>query len=283
MELVRTINEVRKIVKEWKSKGYKVGYVPTMGYLHEGHKSLILKSVSENDKTIVSIFVNPIQFGPTEDLESYPRDIERDKKLVSDAGADLIFYPEVSEMYPSHFTTLVNTKEVSENLCGAKRPVHFGGVCTVLSKFFNIITPDRAYFGQKDAQQLAVVKRFVRDLNFDIEIIGCPIIREDDGLAKSSRNTYLNPEERKAALILSKSLAKGKDLILAGERDASKVIKCITDSLNTEKLAKVDYVSVVDNENIHYIDTIKGEVLVAIAVYIGKTRLIDNFIIKVED
>jgi pantoate--beta-alanine ligase len=283
MELVRTINEVRKIVKEWKSKGYKVGYVPTMGYLHEGHKSLILKSVSENDKTIVSIFVNPIQFGPTEDLESYPRDIERDKKLVSDAGADLIFYPEVSEMYPSHFTTLVNTKEVSENLCGAKRPVHFGGVCTVLSKFFNIITPDRAYFGQKDAQQLAVVKRFVRDLNFDIEIIGCPIIREDDGLAKSSRNTYLNPEERKAALILSKSLAKGKDLILAGERDANKVIKCITDSLNTEKLAKVDYVSVVDNENIQYIDTIKGEVLVAIAVYIGKTRLIDNFIIKVED
>ena len=266
MELVRTINEVRKIVKEWKSKGYKVGYVPTMGYLHEGHKSLILKSVSENDKTIVSIFVNPIQFGPTEDLESYPRDIERDKKLVSDAGADLIFYPEVSEMYPSHFTTLVNTKEVSENLCGAKRPVHFGGVCTVLSKFFNIITPDRAYFGQKDAQQLAVVKRFVRDLNFDIEIIGCPIIREDDGLAKSSRNTYLNPEERKAALILSKSLAKGKDLILAGERDANKVIKCITDSLNTEKLAKVDYVSVVDNENIQYIDTIKGEVLVAIAV-----------------
>ncbi|MBQ9520278.1 MAG: pantoate--beta-alanine ligase [Acholeplasmatales bacterium] len=283
MELVRTVNEVRKIVKEWKSKGYKVGYVPTMGYLHEGHKSLILKSVSENDKTIVSIFVNPIQFGPTEDLESYPRDIERDKKLVSDAGADLIFYPEVSEMYPSHFTTLVNTKEVSENLCGAKRPVHFGGVCTVLSKFFNIITPDRAYFGQKDAQQLAVVKRFVRDLNFDIEIIGCPIIREDDGLAKSSRNTYLNPEERKAALILSKSLAKGKDLILAGERDANKVIKCITDSLNTEKLAKVDYVSVVDNENIQYIDTIKGEVLVAIAVYIGKTRLIDNFIIKVED
>ena len=283
MELVRTINEVRKIVKEWKSKGYKVGYVPTMGYLHEGHKSLILKSVSENDKTIVSIFVNPIQFGPTEDLESYPRDIERDKKLVSDAGADLIFYPEVSEMYPSHFTTLVNTKEVSENLCGAKRPVHFGGVCTVLSKFFNIITPDRAYFGQKDAQQLAVVKRFVRDLNFDIEIIGCPIIRENDGLAKSSRNTYLNPEERKAALILSKSLAKGKDLILAGERDANKVIKCITDSLNTEKLAKVDYVSVVDNENIQYIDTIKGEVLVAIAVYIGKTRLIDNFIIKVED
>lgn len=283
MELVRTVNEVRKIVKEWKSKGYKVGYVPTMGYLHEGHKSLILKSVSENDKTIVSIFVNPIQFGPTEDLESYPRDIERDKKLVSDAGADLIFYPEVSEMYPSHFTTLVNTKEVSENLCGAKRPVHFGGVCTVLSKFFNIITPDRAYFGQKDAQQLAVVKRFVRDLNFDIEIIGCPIIREDDGLAKSSRNTYLNSEERKAALILSKSLAKGKDLILAGERDANKVIKCITDSLNTEKLAKVDYVSVVDNENIQYIDTIKGEVLVAIAVYIGKTRLIDNFIIKVED
>ncbi|MBQ7641273.1 MAG: pantoate--beta-alanine ligase [Acholeplasmatales bacterium] len=283
MKLVKTVKEVREIVKEWKKQGLSVGFVPTMGYLHEGHKSLILKSVSENDKTVVSVFVNPIQFGPNEDLASYPRDIKHDMALVEDAGADLIFNPEPEEMYGSHFTTLVNTTEVSENLCGAKRPVHFGGVCTVLTKLFNIVNPNRAYFGQKDAQQLAVVKRFVKDLNFDIEIIGCPIIREDDGLAKSSRNTYLNKEERKAALILSKSLKLGLEAIKNGERNVKTVTDIITKSLNTEPLARIDYVSIVDNENIQYIDTIKGEILCAIAVYIGKTRLIDNFIYKCEE
>lgn len=283
MKVVHTIKEVREIVKGWRKEGLSVGLVPTMGYLHEGHKSLITKSVSMNDKTVVSVFVNPIQFGKNEDLDKYPRDLERDTKLVSDAGADLIFNPEPKEMYPEHFTTLVNTTEVTEFLCGAKRPVHFGGVCTVLTKLFNIVSPDRAYFGQKDAQQLAVVKRFVRDLNFDIEIIGCPIIREDDGLAKSSRNTYLSPEERKAAVILSKSLKVGKDLILNGERDSAKVIDAITKVLYTEPLARVDYVSIVDNTNIQPISKIKGEVLVAIAVYIGTTREIDNFIIEVND
>ncbi len=283
MKVVHTIKEVREIVKEWKKEGLSVGFVPTMGYLHEGHKSLILKSVSQNDRTVVSDFVNPTQFGPTEDLARYPRDLKRDSELVESAGADLLFNPEPSEMYPPHFTTTVNTTEVTEHLCGARRPVHFGGVCQVLTKLFNIVTPDRAYFGQKDAQQLAVVRRFVRDLNFDIEIIGCPIVREDDGLAKSSRNTYLSPEERKAAVILYKSLMKGKALIEAGERSSKKVIDEITKVLNTEPLAKVDYVSVVDNENIQPIDTIKGEVLVAIAVYIGTTREIDNFIIEVND
>lgn len=283
MKVVHTIKEVREIVKEWKKEGLSVGFVPTMGYLHEGHKSLILKSVSQNDRTVVSDFVNPTQFGPTEDLARYPRDLKRDSLLVESAGADLLFNPELSEMYPPHFTTTVNTTEVTEHLCGARRPVHFGGVCQVLTKLFNIVTPDRAYFGQKDAQQLAVVRRFVRDLNFDIEIIGCPIIRVDDGLAKSSRNTYLSPEERKAAVILYKSLMKGKALIEAGERSSKKVIDEITKVLNTEPLAKVDYVSVVDNENIQPIDTIKGEVLVAIAVYIGTTREIDNFIIEVND
>lgn len=283
MKVVHTIKEVREIVKEWKKDGLSVGFVPTMGYLHEGHKSLILKSVSQNDRTVVSDFVNPTQFGPTEDLARYPRDLKRDSELVESAGADLLFNPEPSEMYPPHFTTTVNTTEVTEHLCGARRPVHFGGVCQVLTKLFNIVTPDRAYFGQKDAQQLAVVKRFVRDLNFDIEIIGCPIIREDDGLAKSSRNTYLSKEERKAAVILYKSLMKGKALIEAGERSSKKVIDEITKVLNTEPLAKVDYVSVVDNINIQPIDTIKGEVLVAIAVYIGTTREIDNFIIEVND
>lgn len=283
MRLVKTVKEVREIVNEWKNEGLSVGFVPTMGYLHEGHKSLIDKSVKENDKTVVSVFVNPIQFGPNEDLASYPRDIEHDKRLVEAAGADLIFNPEPEEMYGNHFTTLVNTTEVSENLCGAKRPVHFGGVCTVLTKLFNIVNPNRAYFGQKDAQQLAVVKRFVKDLNFDIEIVGCPIIREDDGLAKSSRNTYLNKEERKAALILSKSLNLGLLAIKNGERNASNVIDIITKSLETEKLARIDYVSIVDNENIQYVDKIEGEILCAIAVYIGKTRLIDNFIYKVEE
>lgn len=283
MRLVKTIKEVREIVNEWKKEGLSVGLVPTMGFLHEGHKSLIERSVKENDRTVVSVFVNPIQFAPNEDLEAYPRDIEHDKKLVSSANADLIFNPEPEEMYGAHFTTLVNTTEVSENLCGAKRPIHFGGVCTVLTKLFNIVKPTRAYFGQKDAQQLAVVKRFVKDLNFDIEIIGCPIIREADGLAKSSRNTYLNKEERQAALILSKSLKLGLDKIKEGERDAKVIIDVITKSLQTEKLARIDYVSIVDNENIQYIDKIEGEILCAIAVYIGKTRLIDNFIYKCED
>lgn len=281
MKVVHTINEVREIVKNWKKEGLSIGFVPTMGYLHEGHKSLILKSVSENDKTVVSVFVNPTQFGPNEDLAKYPRDLLRDTELVESAGADLIFNPEPSEMYPEHFTTTVNTSEVTEHLCGAKRPVHFGGVCQVLTKLFNIVTPNKAYFGQKDAQQLAVVKRFVRDLNFDIEIIGCPIIREDDGLAKSSRNTYLSPEERKAAPILYKSLLEGKKLIEAGERKASVIIKKITDVLNEEPLAKIDYVSIVDNQNIQPIETLKGEILVAIAVYIGTTREIDNFIYEV--
>jgi pantoate--beta-alanine ligase len=283
MKVVHTIKEVREIVKQWKKEGLTIGFVPTMGYLHEGHKSLIMKSVSQNDRTVVSDFVNPTQFGPNEDLARYPRDLKRDSMLVESAGADLLFNPEPSEMYPPHFTTTVNTSEVTEHLCGARRPVHFGGVCQVLTKLFNIVTPNRAYFGQKDAQQLAVVKRFVRDLNFDIEIIGCPIVREEDGLAKSSRNTYLSPDERKAAVILSKSLKAGKALIEGGERSSQKVIDKITEVLKSEPLAKIDYVSIVDNTNIQPLDTIKGEVLVAIAVYIGSTREIDNFIIEVCD
>lgn len=279
MQVVKTIQEVRAIVKEWRKQGCTVGLVPTMGFLHEGHQSLIRKSAEQNDHTVVSVFVNPIQFGPNEDLEAYPRDLNRDMKAVEDAGGDIIFNPEPSEMYPDHFTSFIDTTETTELLCGAVRPIHFRGVCTVVGKLFNIVCPDRAYFGQKDAQQLATIRRFVRDLDFDIEIVPCPIIREDDGLAKSSRNTYLNPEERQAALILSKSLALGRDAIEAGERDANAVIQIIKDSLSTEPLARIDYVEVVDFTNIQRVDRIKGETLVAIAVYIGKTRLIDNFII----
>ena len=280
MKVVKTVKEVREIVKEWRREGLTVGLVPTMGYLHEGHQSLISKSASQNDKTVVSVFVNPIQFGPTEDLATYPRDLNRDMQKVEEAGGDLIFNPEPSEMYPDHFTSFIDTTETTELLCAVTRPTHFRGVCTVVGKLFNIVVPDRAYFGQKDAQQLATIKRFARDLNFDIEIIPCPIIREDDGLAKSSRNTYLSPEERQAALILSQSLRKGKAAIEAGETDAQKVISIIRENLETEPLARIDYVEVVDFENIQRLTTIKGETLVAIAVYIGKTRLIDNFIIK---
>ncbi|SEE31647.1 pantoate--beta-alanine ligase [Prevotella sp. lc2012] len=279
MKVVKTIKEVREIVGGWRQEGLSVGLVPTMGYLHEGHQSLIKKSASQNDRTVVSVFVNPIQFGPNEDLEAYPRDLNRDIKAVEEAGGDLIFNPEPSEMYPGHFTSFIDTTETTELLCGAVRPVHFRGVCTVVGKLFNIVTPDRAYFGQKDAQQLATIRRFVRDLNFPLEIIACPIVREEDGLAKSSRNTYLNAEERQAALILSKSLKKGKEAIESGEKDAKTIIAIIKNSLQSEPLARIDYVEVVDFENIQRVDKIEGETLVAIAVYIGKTRLIDNFII----
>lgn len=279
MQLVHTIAEVREIVSAWRKEGLTVGLVPTMGYLHEGHQSLIKKSAEQNDRTVVSVFVNPIQFGPNEDLAAYPRDINRDMAKVEEAGGDLIFNPEPEEMYPGHFTSFIDTTETTELLCGAVRPVHFRGVCTVVGKLFNIVCPDRAYFGQKDAQQLATVRRFVRDLNFPLEIVACPIIREDDGLAKSSRNTYLSAEERKAALILSQSLKLGKKAIEDGEKSAQKVIDIITANLQTEPLARIDYVEVVDFENIQRVDTIQGETLVAIAVYIGKTRLIDNFIV----
>ena len=280
MQVVKTIREVREIVKAWHREGLTVGLVPTMGYLHEGHQSLIAKSVEQNDRTVVSVFVNPIQFGPTEDLEAYPRDLERDIQKVTEAGGDLIFNPEPSEMYPDHFTSFVDTTETTELLCGARRPIHFRGVCTVVSKLFNIVNPERAYFGQKDAQQLATIRRFVRDLDFDIEIVACPIVREADGLAKSSRNTYLSTEERQAALILSKSLAKGREAIEAGELSASKIIDIIDQNLHTEPLARVDYVEVVDFENIQRVETIGRETLIAIAVFIGKTRLIDNIIIS---
>ena len=281
MNISGSISEVRQIVKEWRKEGLTVGLVPTMGYLHEGHKSLIDKAVKENDRVVVSVFVNPIQFGPTEDLASYPRDLERDAKLCEEAGANLIFHPEKEEMYFDDFSSFVEVQGVSKGLCGKSRPIHFRGVCTVVTKLFNIVKPDRAYFGQKDAQQLAVVKRMVRDLNMDIEIIGCPIIREEDGLAKSSRNTYLSPEERKAAVILSKSLKLGKKAIEAGERDSKKIIDIITNNINTEKLAKIDYVEIVDPLSIENIDKIENSALVAMAVYIGKTRLIDNFIYEV--
>lgn len=280
MKIVKTIDEVRQIVKSWKSEGLSVGLVPTMGFLHEGHKSLILRASAENDRVVVSDFVNPTQFGPGEDLEAYPRDINRDAALCEEANADLIFNPEPSEMYYDDCSTYVNISSLSDELCGKSRPIHFKGVCTVVSKLFNIVNPDRAYFGQKDAQQLAIIKRMVRDLNFDIKIVGCPIIREEDGLAKSSRNTYLNQDERKAALILSKAIKLGEDLANSGEKDTNKIISKMIDLINTEPMAKIDYVQAVDAISVKPVDKMEGSVLIAMAVYIGKTRLIDNFIFE---
>lgn len=280
MDICYTIKDVRESVNAWKREGLTIGFVPTMGYLHEGHKSLMQAARANNDKVVVSVFVNPMQFGPNEDLESYPRDFEKDSALCESVGVDLIFHPEPEEMYADGFCSYVDMNGLTTELCGKSRPIHFRGVQTVVLKLFNIAKPDRAYFGQKDAQQLAVIKRMVKDLNVDTEIVGCPIVREADGLAKSSRNTYLNPDERKAALILSRSLKLGRELIENGETDAKAVIKAITDSINTEPLAKIDYVDVVDFDTITPVDKIGKSVLVAIAVYIGKTRLIDNFIIE---
>ena len=280
MEITGSIKRVREQVREWRKEGLTVGLVPTMGYLHEGHKSLIDKAVAQNDKVVVSVFVNPMQFGPTEDLESYPRDMDRDAALCEKAGAALIFHPEPEEMYDDNFSSFVDMNTLTGGLCGKTRPIHFRGVCTVVAKLFNIVTPDRAYFGQKDAQQLAVIRHMVNDLSFGIEIVGCPIIREEDGLAKSSRNTYLSEEERKAALVLRHSLIEGRKLVDAGEKDAAKVKKAITDIIEKEPLAKIDYVEVVDWNTLEPVERIDGPILTAIAVYIGKTRLIDNFIVE---
>lgn len=277
MMILSDIKDVRSKVKEWKAHGLSVGLVPTMGYLHEGHESLIKRAVLENDKVVVSVFVNPTQFGPNEDLEDYPRDLDRDSNLCEKAGAELIFHPEPKEMYGEGACTKVHVDGLTTGLCGKSRPIHFDGVCTVVSKLFNIIPADRAYFGEKDAQQLAVIKRMVRDLNFDIEIVGCPIIREEDGLAKSSRNTYLSIEERKAALVLSRSLSKAKEVINSGVTDVSVIKEAICEIIKKEPCAKIDYVEIVDSEELVSVDKIEKDVLIALAVYIGKTRLIDNF------
>lgn len=279
MQIAYTVKEVREQVKAWRKEGLSVGLVPTMGYLHEGHASLIKKAVEDNDRVVTSIFVNPTQFAPTEDLEAYPRDMEKDSKLCETLGVDLIFHPEPEEMYAPDFCTWVDMDVLSKTLCGKSRPIHFRGVCTVVSKLFHIVTPDRAYFGQKDAQQLAIIRRMVRDLNMDIEIVGCPIVREEDGLAKSSRNTYLNEEERKAALILSQSIFLGQKMVQEGETDAAKIKATMVEKIQSEPLARIDYVEIVDGLSMQPVDTVQSPTLAAIAVYIGKTRLIDNFIV----
>ncbi len=281
MEKYNKISDVKSLIKKWKKKGLSIGLVPTMGYLHEGHLSLIDAARKNNDRVVVSIFVNPMQFGPKEDLASYPRDFDRDARLCEQAGADLIFHPEPEEMYTPDFCSYVDMNGLTSELCGRSRPGHFRGVQTIVLKLFHIVTPDRAYFGQKDAQQLAVIRRMATDLNVDTEIVGCPIIREEDGLAKSSRNTYLNPAERRAALVLNQSLAAGRSLIENGEKNAAVIKQAIRTVIEKEPLAKIDYVDIVDFDTISPVETLNGTILAAIAVYIGRTRLIDNLIINI--
>lgn len=275
MQVTNTVKETRDLIKNWKREGKTIGLVPTMGFLHEGHASLIKRCREENDIVVVSDFVNPTQFGPTEDLEAYPRDFKRDSELCESLGADVIFHPEPEDMYhdPHAF---VSIDTLSETLCGKTRPIHFKGVCTVVTKLFHIVAPDRAYFGEKDAQQLAIIRKMVKDLNFDIEIVGCPIVREEDGLAKSSRNTYLNDKERQAALCLSRAVKTGKEVIYTGA-DAKEVLNPMKAIIEAEPLARIDYVMMVDALTMQPIEKADRDVLVAMAVYIGKTRLIDNF------
>lgn len=284
MKIAKTVKEVRDQVNEWKSEGLTVGLVPTMGYLHEGHASLVDKAVTSCDRVVASDFVNPTQFGPGEDLESYPRDFEHDCELLEKHGCHMVFYPSVDEMYPDGNgktdTYIEILDDMPKQLCGKTRPIHFRGVCTVVGKLFNIVLPDKAFFGQKDAQQLAIIKRMVRDLSYGIEIVGCPIIREDDGLAKSSRNTYLNADERKAALCLSRAIFAGEKMANDGEKDADKIVEAMIEIIKAEPMAKIDYVSSVDGITMAPVSKITGETLFAMAVYIGKTRLIDNFIVK---
>ncbi|EAL3919713.1 pantoate--beta-alanine ligase [Campylobacter upsaliensis] len=278
MQIINDIKDLKNIIKKWKNQGLSIGYVPTMGYLHEGHLSLI-KKASKNDKIIVSIFVNPMQFGVNEDLATYPRDLERDAKLCENEGVAVLFTPSVEQMYPKDFSSYVDMSSLTDKLCGAKREGHFRGVCTILMKFFHLITPDVAYFGQKDAQQCAVVKHMVEDLNLDLEIEICPIIREKDSLAKSSRNVYLNEAERKAALVLSRAIFLGENLIKKGERESKIILQAMREELQKESLARIDYIELVNPKTMQNLERIEDSALGALAVYIGKTRLIDNFLL----
>jgi pantoate--beta-alanine ligase len=281
MRVIERISDLKAILRTQRKTGKSVGFVPTMGYLHDGHLSLVETSKKENDFTVMSIFVNPAQFGVNEDFDKYPRDMESDSQKAASAGVDIIFAPSVNEMYPEGYNTFVEVSEITDKLCGKSRPEHFKGVTTVVSKLLNIVEPDKAYFGQKDAQQAIVIEKMVKDLNMGVEIVICPIVREKDGLAMSSRNVYLNAEERKAAVVLSKSLFNAEIMIKDGERNVEKVYSCIFNIISSENMASIDYISIVNAETLENIKMLKGKVLVALAVKFGKTRLIDNIIVEV--
>ena len=280
-KVVRKISSIRNIVSELRSQGGNatVGLVPTMGALHEGHLSLIKKSASKNQITIVSIFVNPTQFNDANDFESYPDTFKEDKLLAEESGADYIFAPSVEEMYPGDFYTFVDIEEISTKLCGSKRDGHFRGVCTVVSKLFNIVKPDYAYFGEKDIQQLTIIKKMVSDLNFDLKIVGCHTIREDDGLAMSSRNVHLSSDERESAAYIYLGMKLAGDLFDSGEKSSDKLIKMAKDIIETD-LTTIDYIEIVDPVTLKSVDQVEKSAILAVAVFIGKTRLIDNYLLK---
>ncbi len=270
------IAEVREFLAPARRAGHSIGFVPTMGYLHEGHATLIRHARAENDVVVVSLFVNPTQFGPSEDFQRYPRDFDRDAALTRDAGADLLFNPPVEEMYPRASLAWVDVEGITERLEGAARPGHFRGVATVVTKLFHIVGPDRAYFGQKDFQQLQVIRAMVRGLDFPLQVVAVPTVREPDGLAMSSRNTYLDPEERRAATVLSRSLEQARGMVAAGERDAARVRAAMLEMIGREPLARLDYLSIADPDTLQERDSIHGPTVISMAVFFGKTRLIDN-------
>jgi pantoate--beta-alanine ligase len=281
MITVTSVKDVKALCRRWKTAGQTIGFVPTMGYLHEGHLSLVRESKKRTAVTAVSIFVNPAQFGPKEDFQKYPRDFERDAALLEKEGADVLFFPSVEEVYPSGYKTYVEVGDLQDRLCGKSRPGHFRGVATVVLKLLNIVEPDFAFFGWKDAQQVVILRKMAADLNLGTEIVACPLVREPDGLAMSSRNSYLSPDERQAALVLSRSLAEAERLIGAGERDADRLAGAIRSMIAAEPLARVDYIEVTDMKELRPLRRLEGDVLIALAVFIGTTRLIDN--IRVRD
>jgi len=280
VEVLSKISAIKAAINKRKFSGKSVGFVHTMGFLHEGHLSLVKESLRRTDCTVVSIFVNSTKFGPKEDLQEYPRDFEKDSALLEELGVDIVFVPDDQEMYPEGFKTYVDVTDLQDKFEGRSRPGHFRGVCTVLLKFFTIVNPDIAYFGQKDAQQALIIKKMVRDLNLDVEIQVLPTVREEDGLALSSRNVYLTKDQRKAALCLVESLREANRLIEAGERDPQIIKNEMTRLIDAEPLASLDYIAIVDLENLDPLDKIEKETLIAIAVFFGKVRLIDNMIVR---
>ncbi len=280
MIICKKISAVRDIVKEQRGQGRSIALVPTMGYLHEGHLTLVEEARKSGAFVVMSIFVNPLQFGPNEDFARYPRDLERDAKKAEGAGVDLIFNPEVEEIYPAKNLTHVEVDELGDSLCGASRPGHFRGVTTVVSKLFHIVQPDRAYFGQKDYQQYLIICQMVKDLNFPIEVIGVPIVREEDGLALSSRNLYLSPEQRAEALVLQRSLGEAENWLRQGERSALTIEERIKELIRNESSGEIDYVEIRSAENLHRVEQIEGKIFIALAVRFGSTRLIDNKVLE---
>ena len=281
MQVIQSIDEIKAFVRSVRGQNKIIGFVPTMGYLHEGHLTLIREARNQTDFVVVSIFVNPLQFGVGEDYQEYPRDLRRDTSLAEAAGADVIFAPQVREMYPQGYSTFVDVEKLTDKLCGRSRPGHFKGVTTVVTKFFNIVQPDIAFFGQKDAQQAAVLQKMAKDLNMNLTIQIHPTVREKDGLAMSSRNSYLNPEERAAALCLYRSLEAAKNLVDAGERNTGALKQKIEGLIGQEPLARIDYVEILSFPELAETEYLKGSSLAALAVFIGRTRLIDNIIVEV--